>query len=67
VWDDDHLVFCDVRSPGTVGNLWVPKTRPAPVTCGFTPSGGHGATDLLNRAIHPNRPVADALGTSYAV
>jgi uncharacterized protein len=21
VWDDDHLVFCDVRSPGTVGNL----------------------------------------------
>src|SRR5215831_11616437 len=21
VWDDDHLVFCDVRSPGTVANL----------------------------------------------
>jgi predicted pyridoxine 5'-phosphate oxidase superfamily flavin-nucleotide-binding protein len=21
VWDDDHLVFCDVRSPGTVENL----------------------------------------------
>ena len=21
VWDDDHLVFADVRSPGTVGNL----------------------------------------------
>jgi uncharacterized protein len=21
VWDDDHLVFCDIRSPGTVENL----------------------------------------------
>jgi uncharacterized protein len=21
VWDDDHLVFCDLRSPGTVENL----------------------------------------------
>jgi predicted pyridoxine 5'-phosphate oxidase superfamily flavin-nucleotide-binding protein len=21
VWDDDHLVFADIRSPGTVGNL----------------------------------------------
>jgi predicted pyridoxine 5'-phosphate oxidase superfamily flavin-nucleotide-binding protein len=21
VWDDDHLVFCDLRSPGTVANL----------------------------------------------
>ena len=21
VWDDDHLVFADLRSPGTVGNL----------------------------------------------
>jgi predicted pyridoxine 5'-phosphate oxidase superfamily flavin-nucleotide-binding protein len=21
VWDDDHLVFADIRSPGTIGNL----------------------------------------------
>ena len=21
VWDDDHLVFADIRSPGTVANL----------------------------------------------
>jgi hypothetical protein len=26
VWDDDHLVFADIRSPGTVANL---KTNPA--------------------------------------
>jgi hypothetical protein len=26
VWDDDHLVFADVRSPGTMANL---KTNPA--------------------------------------
>ncbi len=23
VWDDDHLVFCDIHSPGTVANLLV--------------------------------------------
>ena len=22
VWDDDHLVFADIRSPGTITNLW---------------------------------------------
>ena len=21
IWDDDHLIFADIRSPGTVGNL----------------------------------------------
>lgn len=21
VWDDDHLIFADIRSPGTIGNL----------------------------------------------
>jgi predicted pyridoxine 5'-phosphate oxidase superfamily flavin-nucleotide-binding protein len=21
VWDDDHLIFADIRSPGTVANL----------------------------------------------
>ena len=21
VWDDDHLIFCDIRSPGTMANL----------------------------------------------
>jgi predicted pyridoxine 5'-phosphate oxidase superfamily flavin-nucleotide-binding protein len=26
VWDDDHLVFADIRSPGTVANL---RTNPA--------------------------------------
>jgi predicted pyridoxine 5'-phosphate oxidase superfamily flavin-nucleotide-binding protein len=26
VWDDDHLVFADIRSPGTIKNL---KTNPA--------------------------------------
>ncbi len=23
VWDDDHLVFCDIHSPGTVANILV--------------------------------------------
>jgi predicted pyridoxine 5'-phosphate oxidase superfamily flavin-nucleotide-binding protein len=22
IWDDEHLVFADIRSPGTVENLW---------------------------------------------
>ena len=26
VWDDDHLIFADIRSPGTVSNL---RTNPA--------------------------------------
>jgi len=26
VWDDDHLVFADIRSPGTIANL---KKNPA--------------------------------------
>jgi predicted pyridoxine 5'-phosphate oxidase superfamily flavin-nucleotide-binding protein len=26
VWDDDHLVFADIRSPGTIGNM---KKNPA--------------------------------------
>lgn len=38
--------------------LWVPKTRPGPVTCGFTRASVMGLMDLRNCAINPNRPVA---------
>jgi hypothetical protein len=43
--------------------VWVPKlVRTAELR--LCPSGGHGVMDLRSCAIHPNHPVADALGTS---
>jgi predicted pyridoxine 5'-phosphate oxidase superfamily flavin-nucleotide-binding protein len=56
VWDDDHLVFADIRSPGTIENL---RRNPAIEVNVVDPIGRKGYRFKGVAAVHADGPIFD--------
>ncbi len=55
VWDDDHLVFADLASPGTIANLQRNPAVEINLVDGFSRKGYRfkGAAAIINETTHP--------------